>query len=142
MEAQRIARAVIAYYEARGFACLTEFTLKTNKRPDVTCLAEDGTIIMIEIKSSVADFKADKKWQSYGEWADSLYFAVADDFPLPLLPEESQCGIIITDGFDCHEVRQAPFHKLAGARRHTVIKRLARTAMRRLVSKQQETIAI
>ena len=131
MDAKRIFAAVMRYYTERGFACLPEFTLKTNRRPDITCLGKDGQIIMIEVKSSVADFKSDHKWPDYREWADAFYFAVGDDFPHEILPDETQCGIIITDGFDCHELRQAPLEKLAAARRNHLIRRLARTAMLR-----------
>ena len=75
MNAERIFQAVMRFYTETGYACLPEFTLKTNRRPDITCLHKDGTIIMIEVKSSVTDFKTDKKWHEYAEWADALYFA-------------------------------------------------------------------
>ena len=131
MEARRICAAVMRHFSERGYACLAEFTLKTNRRPDVTCLGKDGAIIMVEIKSGVVDFKTDQKWQDYLEWADSFYFAVDDSFPVDILPDETQCGIIITDGFDCHILREAPYKKLAGARRNHLVRRLARAAMSR-----------
>ena len=131
MDAKRICAAVMRFYAERGFACLAEFTLKTNRRPDVTCLGKDGAIIMVEIKSGVVDFKTDQKWHEYLEWADAFYFAVEDGFPLDILPDETQCGIIITDGFDCHIIREAHYHKLAGARRNHLTRRLARAAMSR-----------
>lgn len=132
MEASRIFGATIRYFSERGFACLPEFTLKTGRRPDVICLGRDGEIIIIEVKSSIADFKSDRKWHDYCAWADRFYFAVGDEFPTDILPEETYCGIIITDGFDCHIIRSAPIHKIAGARRSHIIRRLARTAMMRL----------
>ncbi len=133
MDANRICAAVMRYYTEAGYGCLAEFTLTTGQRPDIACLAKDGEITLIEIKSSVADFRADQKWQDYKPWTDRLYFAVGDDFPLEMLPDESHCGIIVTDGFDCHIHQDAPLHKLAGARRSSVIRRLALTAMRRPV---------
>lgn len=131
MEASRIFAAVTRYFTERGYGCLSEFTLKTNRRPDITCLGKDGEIIMIEVKSSIADFRADQKWHDYIEWADQFYFAVDDDFPLEILPDETRCGVIITDGFDCHKIRNAPVEKLASSRRTALIRRLARTAMLR-----------
>ena len=131
MEASRIFAAVMRYYTESDMACLPEFTLKTNRRPDITCLAKDGTIMMVEVKSSVADFKADQKWPDYVDWADFFYFAVDDSFPTQILPDDSQCGIIITDGFDCHILRHSPEKKLPAARRSHLIRRLARHAMRR-----------
>lgn len=139
MEAERIFHAVMRFYTEAGYACLPEFTLKTNRRPDITCLHKDGTIIMIEVKSTVNDFKTDKKWHEYAEWADKLYFAVGEDFPAAILPDEDSCGVIITDGFDCHVTREAPLHKLAAARRSHLIRRLARTAMLRHYYQQQDT---
>ena len=138
MEASRIFAAVSRHFTERGYACLPEFTLKTNRRPDITCLSKDGRIIMIEVKSSVADFKADQKWPDYVAWADYFYFAVGEEFPVDLLPEADACGIIITDGFDCHELRPAPEVKLAGARRNHLIRRLARAAMLRLYHQTDE----
>lgn len=138
MQASRIYSAVSREFVARGFACLAEFSLKTNRRPDMACLGKDGTIILIEIKSSAIDFKTDQKWQDYCEWADSFYFAVGDDFPLEILPGPTDCGIIITDGFDCHIVREAPVKKLAGARRNHLIRRLARASMLRLHHRLEE----
>ena len=131
MEAHRIFAALMRYQIDSGFACLPEFSLKTGRRPDICCLGKDGKIILIEVKSSIADFKSDNKWHEYCEWADEFYFAVGDDFPLELLPEAEQCGIFITDGFDVHLFRRAPHKKLAAARRHHLTRRLARTAMMR-----------
>ena len=138
MDAERIFQAVMRFYTERGYACLPEFTLKTNRRPDITCLHKDGTILMVEVKSSVNDFKTDKKWHEYAEWADRLYFAVGQEFPTEILPDEDQCGVMITDGFDCHIMREAPLRKLAGSRRNHLIRRLARTAMHRQYYQQQE----
>src|SRR5258708_10707529 len=53
--------------------------------------------MIIEIKSSVADFRADRKWALYREFADRLYFAVPNEFPTLLIPEE--CGLIVADAF-------------------------------------------
>ena len=131
MEASRIFAAVMRYYSDAGYACLPEFSLRTNRRPDITCLNKQGHIIMIEVKSSLQDFRADQKWQDYQEWADAFYFAVGDDFPAEFLPDDSQCGIIITDGFDCHITQDAPPHKLVGTRRSHLTRRLAYAAMMR-----------
>lgn len=131
MEAHRICAALMRYQFDGGFACLPEFSLKTGRRPDLCCLGKDGTIILIEIKSSLTDFKSDTKWHEYCAWADEFYFAVGDDFPIEVLPPADQCGIFITDGFDVHQYREAPVTKLAAARRQHLTRRIARTAMLR-----------
>lgn len=131
MDAKKIFAAVMRAQCDHGFACLPEFTLKTNRRADIICLNKQGVIHIIEVKSSLADFRADTKWQDYIDWADAFFFAVGDDFPLDVLPGPEKCGIIITDGFDCHWQRQAPDTPLKGARRNHLTRRIARTAMMR-----------
>ena len=131
MDAHRIIAALMRYKIDEGFACLAEFSLKTGRRPDICCLGKDGKIVLIEVKSSIADFKSDKKWQDYCAWADEFYFAVGDDFPIEILPEAEACGIFITDGSDVHCYRSAPVKKLAAARRHHLTRRIARAAMMR-----------
>ena len=49
-------------------------------------------------------------------------------------------GIIITDGFDCHEVRASPVNKLNGSRRNTLIRNIAKTSMRRIESKHNDLL--
>ena len=84
------------------------------------------------------DFRNDKKWIEYVEWADRFYFGVAYNFPIDILPEKH--GIIITDGFDCHEVRASPVNKLNGSRRNTLIRNIAKTSMRRIESKRNDLL--
>ena len=128
----RITDAIARMFIERGDSCLREFTLRTGRRVDIIAIGNGGEITIVEVKSSRQDFLSDRKWHEYPEWADKFYFAVADDFPRDILPEEGQCGIIITDGFDCLEVRPAPLSRLAAQRRGHLTRRLAHVAMRRL----------
>jgi len=131
LTAAQIRASVIRLFEAEDTACFSEFTVKTGRRLDLICLAADGLITAVEIKSSVADFRSDQKWQTYLEWADQFYFAVSDEFPSEILPNVDIAGCIISDGFDAVIDRPAPLAKLAGARRNSLIKQLARRSMRR-----------
>jgi len=85
---------------------------------------------MVEIKSSVEDFRADQKWPEYLDFCDELYFAVDAQFPLDLLPDAA--GIIIADRYGAEVVRPAPENRLAAARRRMMTLRLARMAALRL----------
>ena len=49
-------------------------------------LDRKGRFVIVEIKSSLADFRADTKWPDYLPHCDFYYFAVADDFPVDVLP--------------------------------------------------------
>ena len=86
-----------------GYASLLEFPLANGRRADILALGKTGDLIIVEIKSSVADFRADRKWARYREFADRLYFAVPHQFPVLLIPEE--CGLIVADAFGAAVLR-------------------------------------
>ncbi len=67
---------------------------------------------IVEIKSSVADFRADRKWPEYRRGCDRFYFAVPEGFPHELIPEE--CGLIEADGFGAAILREGRDEKLVG----------------------------
>ena len=133
LDTQRITDAVARMFiHERSNGVLREFKLKVRRRVDLIALSSKGHIAIVEIKSSPQDFLNDKKWTEYIEWADEFYFGVGEDFPLKILPEAERAGIIITDGFDCHEVQPAPFKKLNGLRRNTLVREIAKVSMRRI----------
>jgi hypothetical protein len=98
-----LARGVCRALEQLGYANLTEFPLINGRRADVLGLGKSGDVLIVEIKSSVADFRADRKWTTYRDFADRLYFAVPNPFPQSLIPEE--CGLMVADAFGAHLVR-------------------------------------
>ena len=87
----------------RGYTPLLELTVATGRRIDVAGLGPSGEIIAVEVKSSLADFRADQKWHEYYEWCDKLYFATASDFPQDILPQDP--GLIIADQFGGEFIR-------------------------------------
>ena len=78
----------------------------------------------------MADFRADGKWPEYREFCDRLFFAVDPDFPRAILP--AAAGLIVADAHGAAVLREAPEHRLAGARRKAVTLRLAHAAAGRL----------
>jgi hypothetical protein len=62
----------------RGYACAFELAISAwgGRRADVIGNKVSGHIIMVEVKSSVEDFKADRKWPTYlrSRVADKFYF--------------------------------------------------------------------
>jgi hypothetical protein len=86
--------------------------------------------MIVEIKSSVADFRSDRKWANYREFADRFYFAVPNDFPAALIPEE--CGLIVADGFGAAVLRHGVATPLPAARRRALTLRFAWAAAARL----------
>ena len=125
-----IARGVRRHLRQRGFATVTEMSLRSGRRADVVALGGEGSLHIVEIKSSVADFRADTKWRDYRLHCDRLYFAVTVAMPLGILPEDA--GLIVADSYGATVVREAPEHRLAPATRRTVTLRFARLAANRL----------
>ena len=107
-----------------------EVPLPNGRRADILALRGDGGFVCIEIKSGARDFLSDAKWHEYREFADALYFAVDEDFPAALLPDDT--GIIVACGREAEVIRDAPAHILATARRRMMMQRFAMLAARRL----------
>lgn len=125
-----LARGVCRSLDQLGYASLVEFPLANGRRADILALGKTGELVIVEIKSSVADFRADRKWSGYREFADRLYFAVPNDFPAILIPEE--CGLIVADPFGAALLRHGAATPLATARRRALTLRFARAAASRL----------
>jgi len=121
-----IQRGVRRLFAQLGHATLPELTLANGRRADIMALAPDGTLTIVEIKSSVADFRADQKWPDYEGFCDHFYFAIPETVPLDLLPEDR--GLILADSFGAAIMRDPRRHPLAGARRKAVTLRFAHAA--------------
>jgi hypothetical protein len=129
-KAHRLAKGVQALLSEMGYAPLTEVKLRTGRRVDVMGVSDKGQIVVVEIKSGSADYRSDSKWQEYLDYCDAFYFAVAEDFPTDLLPEDQ--GLMITDEYQCEIIRPSGSFKLNSARRKNITLRFARQAANRL----------
>jgi len=125
-----LARGICRALDQLGYASLAEFPLINGRRADILGLGKAGDLVIVEIKSSVADFRGDRKWASYRDFADRLYFAVPDHFPQGLIPEE--CGLMVADPFGAAVLRDGRTTPLNPARRRALTLRFARIAAARL----------
>ena len=125
-----IARGSLRLLRALGFAGTTEVMLPTGRRADIMAVNAAGEIWIVEIKSSVDDFRVDMKWPEYRDFCDRLYFAVAPDFPSEILPEDA--GLMLADRFGGEVVRAAPHIAMPAARRKAMLITIARTASLRM----------
>jgi hypothetical protein len=125
-----LARGICRALEQLGYASLLEFPLANGRRADILALGKTADLLIIEVKSSVADFRADRKWAFYREYADRLYFAVPNEFPSVLIPEE--CGLIVADAFGAAVLRHGTLTPLAPARRRALTLRFGLAAATRL----------
>jgi hypothetical protein len=130
--AAEICRGTLRLLGEHGFFGVTEMTLANHRRADIAAIGPSGEIWMIEIKSSVADFRSDAKWTEYMPYCDRFAFAVGEDFPQALIPDE--VGLIVADAFSGAVIRPSPAFSLAPARRKAVTLRLARLAGARLAA--------
>lgn len=128
--APAIRRGAVRLLHALGFAAVAELPLASGRRADLVAVGESGEIWIVEIKSCLADFRADRKWQEYRLYCDRLLFAVAPEFPAAVLPADT--GLVVADAYGGTLVRDAPLHPLSAARRKTVLIRVARASSSRL----------
>ena len=132
VRALEIARGACRLLARYGMRAIAEVSLANCRRADLMALGEDGSIWIVEIKSSLEDFRVDQKWPEYRDYCDRLFFAVALDFPREVLPADT--GLIIADRYGGELLREAPEHKLPAARRKAVLIRFARGAASRLMT--------
>ena len=128
--ALRMARGVCRFLAARGYSTLTEFPVGKGRRVDVIGLNREQRFVIVEIKTTLADFRGDAKWPDYLPWCDAYYFAVPDDFPADILPADQ--GLLVADAFDAAAIREAPERTMNATRRRTQILKFALAAGQRL----------
>ena len=125
-----IARGARRLLKARGFSSLTELSLTDGRRADIAAVNSDGEVLIVEIKSSPTDFRADRKWRDYVACCDRLYFAISEDTPADLMPVEA--GLIVADLYGAEVMREAELKRMAPASRRAVLLRFALAAADRL----------
>jgi hypothetical protein len=125
-----IRRGVCRRLRAEGLALIPEVTLRSGRRADLVALGSDGSITIVEIKSSIEDFRADSKWQDYRWHSDHFYFATGPHVPVEIFPEEA--GLIVADPYGAEILRPSPCEKLAAATRKEMLVRIARAGAMRL----------
>ena len=128
--AQRLARGVCRALGALGYAVLTEFPLNSGRRVDVIAINGAGETVIVEVKTSPADYRTDRKWSEYLEFCDAFFFAVPAAFPLALLPAD--CGLMVADDYGAEILRRPAVQPMNGSRRRAQTLRVAIAAMQRL----------
>lgn len=126
-----VTRGAVRHFRERGEACLLEVTLKTGRRADIMAVDKAGAVTILEVKSSVEDYRADAKWQEYLPFCDRFYFAVPVGFPVEILPDE--VGLVIADAYGAAIERPAADGAMNASRRKALMLRFARQAADRLM---------
>ena len=115
-----------------GFSCVSELGLPSGRRADLVALDGAGQIWIVEIKSSIEDFRSDQKWMDYRMHCDRLFFATTLEVPCEIFPKDT--GLIVADAFGGQVVCEAPEHRLPAPTRKSMTLLFAHAAALRLQS--------
>lgn len=121
-----VTRGARRFLRACGFAVLGEMPLPNGRRADLVALAPDGALRIVEVKSSRADFHADRKWSDYLAYCDRFYFAASAELDASLFPPDA--GLILADAHGGVLAREAPALRLAPASRRAMLVRFGALA--------------
>src|SRR5215468_5430654 len=125
-----VARGTARLLHSLGLACVSELALPSGRRADLVALGGNGDVWIVEIKSSIADFRADQKWMDYRLHCDRLFFATTLEVPCEIFPQDT--GLIVADAFGASIACEAPEHRLPAATRRAMMLRFAYAAALRL----------
>ena len=125
-----VCRGALRHLRERGYATATEMTFGSGRRADIVALSPAGELLVVEVKSGLADYRIDAKWPDYRDYCDAFFFAVGPDFPQHVLPQDA--GLIVADEYGGDMLREAPRHRLAPARRKMLTIAVARLLSARL----------
>jgi hypothetical protein len=128
--AAMIQRGVMRQFQQNGIALLPELILANGMRADLVGIDAKGRIILIEIKSSVEDFRVDNKWPQYLEYCDLFYFASHAEVPADIFPPQE--GFILADNYGAEIIRPASEDKISASGRKALTLRFARASALRL----------
>ena len=127
-----VARGTTRLLHAFGLSVVSELPLASGRRADLVALGTSGEVWIVEIKSSIADLRADQKWMDYRAHCDRLFFATTLDVPCEIFPKDT--GLIVADAFGAQIVCEAPEHRLHTSTRKSMMLGIARAAALRLQS--------
>ena len=122
--ADAIKRGATRCLRALEFSAIAELPLVTGRRVDLMAVGPSGEILIVEIKSSAADFQSDLKWTEYRDYCDRFFFAVTRTFTHEIIPENA--GLIVGDEYGAELIRESEYIPLSAARRKAILIRFAR----------------
>lgn len=125
-----VCRGACRLMRQTGRSVLRELPLPDGRRADIMAITGSGELTIVEVKSSIEDWRVDQKWPDYLAWCDLLYFAVPVDFPQALIAEEA--GLIVADAYGGEILRHPPRRPVTAARRKALLVDCARLASERL----------
>lgn len=128
LDANRIRQLVARYYTKKRWAVHFEVGLCKGGRyrADVVAMAMNAYLVIVEVKSSVADFRTDKKMQEYLKYANQVYLAcsaeVYEKIKADVLPG---IGVLIVVNGKVKAVKKAKKSDVHGKIKLNMITRMA-----------------
>ena len=129
--ALKVQRGIMRFlHQQHGFMAVAEVPLANGRRCDVLGIGKKGEIWIIEIKSSLEDFRVDNKWPEYKDFCDKFFFAKPPELAIDIFPSNE--GLMVADLHGAEILQQAEEAKLPSARRKAMMLKLARLGATRL----------
>jgi hypothetical protein len=125
-----VCRGACRLMRQSGSSVVLEMPLPDGRRADIFAIGRDGCLAIVEVKSSIEDWRVDLKWPDYFNWCDLFYVALPIDFPQALIPME--VGLIVADAYGGEILREPARRPVAAARRKALLVDCARLAAERL----------
>lgn len=126
--------ASTSYWLKKGYSCYLEIAVMPwgKMRADMLGLNMKADLVLCEVKSSLADYRTDKKWENYIAYADRMFFVFTEELYAKLYEEYAEfkrlgVGVLVlskTTGYlECKI--QAKRRKIEGKVRKNIIVRMA-----------------
>lgn len=126
-----VQRGAMRLLRARfDFCAFAEVPLANGRRADLLAVGPKGEIWIIEIKSSLEDFRVDNKWPEYRDFCDRFFFAKPPALDAGIFPQSE--GLIVADQHGAEILRDAADDPLPAARRKALMLRLTRLGANRI----------
>jgi hypothetical protein len=125
-----VCRGACRLMRQSGSSVVLEMPLPDGRRADIFAIDRSGGLTIVEVKSSIEDWRVDIKWPDYFNWCDLFYVAVPIDFPQDLIPVEA--GLIVADAYGGAFLREPARRPVGAARRKALLIDCARLAAERL----------
>src|ERR671910_2324969 len=83
-----VCRGACRLMRQAGHSVLLEVPLPDGRRADIFAIGRSGDITIVEVKSSIEDWRVHVKLPPYLRWGDPPYFSAANDLPPGPIPQK------------------------------------------------------
>ena len=134
-----VCRGACRLMRQAGYSVVLELPLPDGRRADIFAVGRAGELVIVEVKSSIEDWRVDGKWPDYLDWCDQLYVAIPVDFPRALIPDE--IGLIVADAYGGEVLRHPPRRPVVAARRKALLIDCARDVGAKVIVRGLRAVA-